>query len=147
MGEREAEVVCFQVCDRIRWRWLRRADFEGCWIPNDRSGWTERSIAKDSTGWSKTRKSWSKGTNPLMIMNVRRKTIDGSLYRWLYMRWQARDEFCCEQVASKVDWAWSGLSCQTGVHYSGNIVLNNNNSAFRGCYDCCRMLCYTTRFR
>jgi len=56
----------------------RRADFEGYWIRNDWSDRTERTRAKVSAGWSRDKNGLirgAKGTNRLMIMNVRRKIL------------------------------------------------------------------------
>jgi len=50
----------------------------GYWIPNDRSGRTERTRAKVSAGWSRETKvlvSGARGTNQLMMMNVRRTVL------------------------------------------------------------------------
>jgi len=59
------------------WRW---ADFEGYLISNDRSGRTKRTRAKVSAGWSRDRKvlvRGAKGTNWLMILNIRWKILRG----------------------------------------------------------------------
>jgi len=80
------------------------------------TGATERKNKRQSSCWMEQGQESAgqrrEGNEQADDNECEKNDIEESWYRGLNMLWwQARNEYCCKQVASEV--AWSGLCCQT----------------------------------